>query len=42
MKKDIDLIREMCDVATPFGPEYDLERVIEAWNEREYQIKSQT
>ena len=35
LEEDIVLIQEMCDVAMDFGPEYDIEKVYEAWENRE-------
>lgn len=35
LEEDIVLIQEMCDVAMDFGPEYNMEKVYEAWEKRE-------
>ena len=35
LEEDIVLIQEMCDVARDFGPEYNMEKVYEAWEKRE-------
>lgn len=33
-EEDIVLIQEMCDVAMDFGPEYNMEKVYEAWEKK--------
>ena len=35
LEEDIVLIQEMCDVAMDFGPDDEIEKVYEAWENRE-------
>lgn len=34
LEEDIVVIQQMCVVAKPFGPEYDFQQVLEAWEKR--------
>ena len=34
LEEEVSIIREICNVAGEFAPEYDLEKIAEAWFEK--------